>query len=119
MLVCLGVEKNNLSSPLSVHFESTPYFFFVDTETNEFEVIKSKKNLLPGLEVVHLVTERRPEVVITGNILPNSLDFLLASGIKVALGVFGITGKEALNRFKQGKIKLLSKPPLTGKGRLL
>ena len=102
MLVCLPLEEKKINSLLSVQFEEAKYFFLVETESKEMEVVE---NLALGDEVVYLITAKKPKAVITGNLLPASFDFLEASGIKIDTGIFGQTGKEALENFKKGKLR--------------
>jgi len=122
MLICLPLEEKNINSLLAVQFEEAKYFLLVDDETKEIEAVK---NLISKDEAVYLVAVKKPKIVITGNILPASFDFLQASGVIIISGIFGQTGKEVfdnrakLSRFagsteggKAGKTKI-------AKGKLL
>jgi len=119
MIICFTSEKDNLNSLLSSRFEESPYFIFFDPENEDLEILKHQQGLLNGLEAAHLVADRRPDLVITGNIGPAAFDFLKASGIKIASGIFGLSVKEALNRYQEGKIKEVKQIFGAGKGRLI
>jgi len=66
-----------------------------------------------------LAAEKEPDLVITGNIEPDSYDFLKASGIKIASGVFGISGREAIERYLHGRLREAEEIPGAGRGRIL
>ena len=116
MIICLTTEGKNLNSLLATHFEKSKYFLFVDEKRKELEVIPNKPN---GQLSVHLVAEKGPDLVITGNIGPSTYDFLKASGVKIVSGVFGITAKRALEKYKKGEIKVIRHIPGAGRGRTL
>ena len=116
MLVCLATEGKTLNSLLSTHFGRSKFFLFVDTQDNLLEVIPNKPD---GLTPAYLVAEKRPNLVITGNIEPDAFDFLKASGIKIISGVFGISAKRALEKYKKKEIKEIKHIPGAGRGRTL
>jgi len=116
MLICLPIETKSPNSLLAVQFEEAKYFLFVDSKTQEAEIIRNSARVN---EAVYLAAGKRPKVVITGNILPNSFDFLKASGIKVYSGIFGLTAKQAVNNYRKKKLgesRIAGKIP---KGKLL
>ena len=115
MLICLPLEGKNIDSLLAVQFEEAKYFLLVDDKTKETEIVK---NLVKRDGAVYLVAAKKPKVVITGNILPASFDFLQASGVKIISGIFGQTGKEAFNNYKKGKMAETHKKGVP-KGKLL
>ena len=116
MKLCLPLEKNNLDSLLSVRFKEARYFLFIEDNYSRFKIIVAprKKERLP-----FLVTSNETEAIITGNIDPEHFDFFKASGIKIYAGVFGITGREAIRRFKNGELEETIDVPGTTKGRML
>ncbi|OIP77335.1 MAG: hypothetical protein AUK09_00075 [Parcubacteria group bacterium CG2_30_36_38] len=116
MLICLPLEGEKINSLLSVRFEEAKYFLLIDNETKELEIVE---NLASCDEAVYLATTKRPKVIITGNLLPASFDFLKASGVKIISGVFGQSGKEALENYKKGKLKPIETHQTTVKGKLL
>jgi len=119
MLICFSTEGKEFDSPLSTHFEKAKWFLFFDTETHEIQSLEHKRRLFGRSQAVHLVTEKRPFLVITGNIEPNSFDFFKASGIKIISGVFTLTAREAWQRYQQGLIQTVEDVPGAGRGRVL
>ncbi|MEK7580493.1 MAG: NifB/NifX family molybdenum-iron cluster-binding protein [Patescibacteria group bacterium] len=119
MLICLTLEQENLDSLLSTHFEKTKYFLLFNDETSEAEVIKNKKSIFQRVKPSHLVAEKKPDAVITGNIEPDSFDFFRASGIKIISGIFGISGHEALKRYKEGRLKEVTAVKGAARGRII
>jgi predicted Fe-Mo cluster-binding NifX family protein len=119
MVICLSTEQNNLDSLLGTHFERANYFIFYNTETREFESIKNQKGFFKRGKAHILVAEKKPDLIITGNIEPDSYDFLKASGVKIASGVFGISGREAVERYLHGRLREAEQIPGAGKGRIL
>lgn len=118
MLICLSLEQNNLDSLLSTHFNRANYFIFYDTENREFDFVKNRRGIFKS-KAHQLVAEKEPDLVITGNIEPDSYDFLKASGIKIASGVFGITGREAIERYLHGRLREAEEIKGAGRGRIL
>ncbi len=119
MLICFSTDEKSFDSLLSTHFERADWFLFFDTETREIQGAEHKRGFLGRSRAVHLVTEKRPFLVITGNIEPDSFDFLKASGIKIASGIFGITAREAWERYRHGRIHVVEELPGAGRGRIL
>jgi predicted Fe-Mo cluster-binding NifX family protein len=119
MLVCFATENKNFDSLLATHFEKASWFLFFDTETREIEKIKHKRGFFGQSRAVHLVTEKNPALVITGNIEPDSFDFLRASGVQIVSGVFGVTAREAWDRYQHGRVRVAEDLFGAGQGRIL
>ncbi|MGC9048803.1 MAG: NifB/NifX family molybdenum-iron cluster-binding protein [Patescibacteria group bacterium] len=119
MIICLSTEQDNLDSLLSTHFEKAKYFIFFNTERREIDLIKNQGGIFRRSKAHLLVAEKRPNLVITGNIEPDSYDFLKASAIKIASGVFGISGREAVERYLHGRLREAEQIPGAGRGRIL
>lgn len=119
MIICLAVEQDNLNSLLSTRFEKARYFIFYNSERREFDLVKNQQGFFKRGKAHLLVAEKKPELVITGNIEPDSYDFLKASGIKIASGVFGISGREAIERYLHGRLREAEEIKGAGKGRIL
>jgi len=52
-----------------------------------------------------MVVNKGAKVVVAGNFGPNALNVLSASGIKIFSGFSGMTVKEALAQYKEGKLQ--------------
>ncbi|GEM_PF-2683672 len=119
MLICVATEENNLDSLLAVQFEKADYFIFFNPDRHEFDLLENQKGFLKRSMAHHLVAEKNPDLVICGNIEPSSYDFLKASGIRIASGVFGISGREAIQRYLYGRLRESEKIPGLVRGRIL
>ena len=116
MIICLTSETKKINSLLSTRFEQSGYFLFIDTQNRQIETIA---NNVKNDGAAYWVAEKKPDIIITGNITGNSFGFLKASGIKIVSGVFGITAEEALERYQTGLIKEAGNLPGAAKGRIL
>lgn len=116
MIICLPLEKNNLDSLLSELFKKAKYFLFIEENYSYSKIVtapRKKENL------AFLITQNNAQVLITGNIDSQYFDFLKASGVKIYAGVFGLTAREALGRFKRQELKETGEPSGAGQGRIL
>lgn len=119
MIICLTTEKDDFDSLLASRFEKAGYFIFFDTERREFNLVKNQRGFLGRAKAHQLVAEKEPDLIICGNIEPNAFDFLKASGVKIASGVFGISGREAIERYLHGRLREAEEIKGAGKGRIL
>jgi len=101
MIICLPTDEGNIDSLLSEKLEKAKYLIFVE----ESGVVNKCISLRKKDDILFSITGNKAEVVITGNLSAENFDFLRASGIKVYAGVFGITAREALGRFKRGELR--------------
>ncbi len=116
MMICISSEGDNLDSFLADRFEKAKFFLFIEKDCLHFKAVPAGKK---DGRLVFLVTQNRPDILITGNINPDNFDFLKASGIKIYSGVFGLTVREALARFKRGELEETGEASGAAKGRLL
>ncbi len=116
MKICITSIGDNLESQLDFRFGRCQYFIFLDSDTNEFEVIQNPAvNAMhgAGIQAAQLVIDKRPQIVITGNIGPNASSVLSSAGINVLAGFTG-TINESVQAFKEGKLKPLTGPTVPG-----
>lgn len=118
MLICLGIEEDNLDSLLAVQFEKANYFIFLESNHWNFDIIDNLRGFFRKNISHQIVASKNPDLLITGNIEPASYDFLKASGIKIASGIFGISAREAINRYLYGRLRE-GEHMQNGKGKIL
>jgi predicted Fe-Mo cluster-binding NifX family protein len=107
MKICIATIAPNLDSQISPVFGRAPYFLIVDSETEEFKAIENEAQRAfrgAGIAAAKRVVFENAKVVIAGMVGPKAQFVLEQSGIKVITGVSG-TAKEALEKFKKGKLK--------------
>lgn len=109
MKICLSATGPDLKATIDPRFGRCKYLLFVDSESGE--IVKSMENKNTGamrgagITTAQVVADEGTEVIITGNIGPNAFGVLKSTGIKIYTGVFGVTVKEALEKFKKGEFK--------------
>jgi len=116
-MICITSTGTTMDAMVDHRFGRCSYFLFIDEEKESIiEVIPN-----PNLEVLHgagvqsaqIVAERKPELLITGNIGPNAYSLLTSAGVKVAAGFFGKVS-DAVKEYKSGKLKLIDAPNVPG-----
>ena len=108
MRICITSSGPNLDSLVDPRFGRCVYFIFVDEENKrKINVVQNDAvNAIrgAGIRAAQIVIDQKAEVVITGNIGPNSFDALKSSGIKIFQAPPGIKVKDALSDFKENKL---------------
>jgi len=64
-----------------------------------------------GIKTARLVADKGAQVALTGNIGPNALDALLATGVEVITGVRG-TVSSAVKRYLRGQFQSIGQPAI-------
>ena len=117
MKICITTSGNNLDSPVDPRFGRCPFFLIVDPETKKFEVLKNSSLGFArgaGIAAAQLIAGQKVEAVITGGVGPNAFMALNSTGIKIYPGVSGMTAKQALDVFNQGKLQEATTPTTPG-----
>jgi predicted Fe-Mo cluster-binding NifX family protein len=128
MKICVCATGPNLDSLVSAVFGRCPYFLIVDSKTEEFKAISNsalQAGRGAGVTASQLVASEKAGVVICGNFGPNAFSILQMSGIKIYPGVFGLTVKQALDKYNKRELKEMKistapgpfTPPGRGRGR--
>jgi len=121
MRICITSSGPNLDSLIDPRFGRCFYFIFI--EDNNLKEIKALENkgvdAIRGARVqsAQTVIDERAEIVITGNIGPNSFSILNSSLIKVFQSPAGKKIGEVINLFKEGKLLEIKIPGGAGFGR--
>ncbi len=82
------------------------YFIIADTDSDQFEAVQNPAISAgggAGIKAAQFVADKGVEAVLTGNVGPNAYNTLTAAGIKIVVGLTGITVRQAVEGFKSGK----------------
>jgi len=116
MKIAIASSDKTLDSLVDARFGRCPYFLIVDSETEEFKLLKNTAGKTfrgAGISAAQMIVDKKIGVVIAGNFGPNAVNVLNSSRIKIFAGIFGITAKEALKQYKAGELKEMDRE---GKG---
>ena len=117
MKICLSVSSPSLDSLVDPRFGRAPYFLITDEKGEKAETIKNTGvNAMggAGITAAQLVVSSGAEVVITGNLGPRAFDVLEASGVKMIIGVSGISARDALDKYQKGELEEVARPSVPG-----
>ena len=123
MKICVCATGPNLDSQVSPVFGRCPYFLIIDSKTEEFKAVPNpalQAGRGAGVGASQLAASEGATAVICGNFGPNASSVLQMSGIKIYPGVFGLTIKQAIEKYNQGELKEMkvpSAPGFPGRGR--
>ena len=118
MKICVCATGPNLDSQVSPVFGRCPYFLIIDSKTEEFKVIPNPAAAAgrgAGVGAAQLAVSERATAVICGNFGPNAFSVLQMSGIKIYPGVFGLTIKQAIDKYNKGELEEMKVPPVPGR----
>ncbi len=116
MKICVSASSNSLDANVDSRFGRCPYFVIIDSETMKFDVVPNDSTNAAhgaGIQAAQTVVNNGVKVVITGNVGPNAFQVLSTTGIKVLTGVSG-TIKEAVEKYKNGKLQETANPTVGG-----
>lgn len=108
MKVCITSTGDSLEAQVDPRFGRCPYFIIYDTDTDEFKAFENSSMTAvsgAGIQAAQFVVNEGAEVVITGNVGPNSFGVFNAAGVKIITGVAGMKVKDAVEKFKKGELK--------------
>lgn len=117
MKICLSVSSPNLDSALDPRFGRAPYFLITDENGEKVEVINNTGVGAmggAGIMAAQLVVSAGAQVIITGNLGPRAFQVLQDAGIKIVIGVPGISAREALKKYQKGELKEITRPNVPG-----
>jgi len=117
MKICLSASLPKFDSPIDPRFGRAPYFLITDEKGEKLEVIKNTGVEAmggAGVTAAQLVVSAGTQLIITGNVGPRAFQVLQNSGIKIIIGVSGISAKEALEKYQKGELKEMARPSVPG-----
>lgn len=113
MKLCVTSSGKGLDDSMDPRFGRCQYFIIADTGSAQFEAIQNPAASAgggAGTKAAQLVANKGVEVVLTGNVGPNAYNTLTAAGIKIVVGLTGITVRQAVEGFKEGKPEYTAGP---------
>jgi len=108
MLILIGADSDNLTSPVAKRFGHANYYIVYNTETKYFEAVENIKgrhhheNLLEFLK-------KGVETFIAGNIGPHAFEIINTEKSKVYLAR-KMSVQEAIDKFLKGELLQLNEP---------
>jgi len=118
MKICVCATGLDLSSQVSPVFGRCPYFVIVNSKTEEFKAIPNpalQAGRGAGVGAAQMAASEGAKAVICGNFGPNAFSVLQMSGIKIYPGVFGLTVKQAIDKYNKGELKEIKVPSVPGR----
>ena len=112
MKVAISSSGRTLQSNVDSRFGRCPYFLIYDTDSGDIKAIENQSRQAmggAGIQAAQMVSDKKVEAVITGNIGPNAFKVLSSASINVFSGVTG-TVEEAIEKIKSGQLKTTSAP---------
>ena len=113
MKIGISSTGKDLNAQVDPRFGRCQYFLVIDPETMDFKTISNESAVTSfggaGIQSAQTIARLGVDVVITGSVGPNAFQTLYAGGIKVFTGAVG-TIKEAVERYKNGKLKEAQAP---------
>jgi predicted Fe-Mo cluster-binding NifX family protein len=124
MKIAVSATGKELNSTIDPRFGRASYFVVVDSESEK--IIDVINNLASqdaaqgaGINAGTVIAKSGAEVLLTGQVGPNALEVLRASGVKVIQNVSG-TVSEAVRQYKKGTLspseEVSSDVPPLGRG---
>jgi len=110
--ICVTSVGSNLDSLVDPRFGRCGYFLIID---DKGKLIKAVPNAGvramrgAGVSAAQIVANEKIKTVITGNIGPNAYIVLNSSKIKIFIGAFGMSVKQAIQMYKDGKLKEINR----------
>ncbi|MDH7605261.1 MAG: NifB/NifX family molybdenum-iron cluster-binding protein [Melioribacter sp.] len=108
MLILIGADSNNLTSPVAKRFGHANYYIVYNTETKSFEAIENIKGRHHH-ENLNELTKKGIETFIVGNIGPHAFEVINTEKSKVFLAR-KMSVQEAIDKFLQGGLLQLNEP---------
>lgn len=111
MKVAVTAQGKAMESNIDPRFGRCQYFLIVDTETGSFEVMENSAAGATGgagVRAAEMLSSKKVDALITGNVGPNAIQGLKSSGINVYTGASG-TVQDAVNALKNGDLDATAK----------
>lgn len=108
MKIAFSTSGSDLNAPLNTRFGRAPKFLVLNLENGEFEIIDNQQNLNAaqgaGIQSAETVVRSGAKALVSGHCGPNAFRVLSSAGVKI-FNSDAATVAEALEQFKQGKLK--------------
>lgn len=112
--IAVTAEAPTLDSPMDPRFGRAAGFMIVDPETLAFEYVDNGAGQAAaqgaGIQAAESVVRAGAKVVLTGFVGPKAFQALTAAGIKIGQNLENVTVREAIERYKAGKVDMATAP---------
>ena len=112
--IAVTSEGPDLDARVDPRFGRAAGFILVDLQTTNFEYIDNgRSQAVPrgaGIQAAEILSRNGASIVLTGFVGPRAFQTLAAAGIDVGQEVDGLTVREAVRRFIDGRIALAQAP---------
>jgi predicted Fe-Mo cluster-binding NifX family protein len=119
--IAVSAESPHIDDFLDPRFGRAAGFIIVDPQTMEHEYIDNgEAQVRPqgaGIQAAETVARTGARVVLTGYVGPKAFQALRAAGITIGQNLEGLTVREAIKRYTDGKIEMADQPNRKGHGR--
>ena len=116
--IAVTSEGPTLEDNVDPRFGRAAGFIVIDPETMDFSYVDNGNSQTlahgAGLQAADNMASAGVEMVLTGFVGPKAFQALNAAGIKVAQDLSNMTVKEAVDRYKEGRINLADQPNRQG-----
>ena len=117
MKIAITAMGDNLDSEVDPRFGRARYFIVADDKTGDYKALSNTQNLNAaqgaGIQSAQNVIDAGCVVVISGHFGPKAFAVLGAAGVKAISGASGKV-RDAIEQFKQGKLKPSGGPDVEG-----
>jgi predicted Fe-Mo cluster-binding NifX family protein len=108
--IAVTSEGPSLEDQVDPRFGRAAGFVVVDLDTMETQYIDNGKSQVmaqgAGIQAAELIARTGVSCLLTGYVGPKAFQALSAAGIKVGQNLEGMTVREAVERFKNGQVKM-------------
>jgi predicted Fe-Mo cluster-binding NifX family protein len=116
--IAISCEEPSLDAQLDPRFGRAAGFLIVDPTTLEFKYVDNGAAQTmargAGIQAAETVAQSGAKVVLTGYVGPKAFQALTAAGIRIVQDLEHLTVREAVERFKAGKIHIAGQPNRQG-----
>lgn len=112
MKICVTSTGPTMDSPVDPRFGRCQHFVIVDSETMEHEAMPNPSigaSGGAGIQAAQTVAGKGVGAVVTGNLGPNAVQTLAASGIQMVTGASG-TVRDAVEQYRSGRLQQTESP---------
>jgi predicted Fe-Mo cluster-binding NifX family protein len=119
--IAITSEGPTLDDALDPRFGRAAGFIIVDPQTLQFQFVDNGASQVraqgAGIQAAEVISLAGANVVLTGYVGPKAFAALQAAGIKVGQSLENMTVRQAVERYKAGKVEWAAAPNSRGHGR--
>ena len=113
MKIGIPASGNNLEAKVDSRYARAPYIIIVDSDNLEYEAVENRNmnsQQGAGTGMSQDLIKNGADIVISQNVGPKAWDVLKEFEVKVYKAEEGMTVKEAVELFKEGKLSEITTP---------